>query len=192
MQSVTTIGLDIAKSVFQVHGVDAAGQVIIRRQLKRRYMLAFFQKLPPCLVGIEACASSHHWSRELHALGHSVRLMPPAYVKPEGQGRLALNGHAIAAGECPLLVSAKADITKPFHQPLEPLRCPLCEAGGRHASAGISRCTRECSGGMAACRASATRHQDPTHRSAVAQPTRHFRVLTAGLERAWLYRGPEY
>ena len=82
MQSVTTIGLDIAKSVFQVHGVDAAGQVIIRRQLKRRYMLAFFQKLPPCLVGIEACASSHHWSRELHALGHSVRLMPPAYVKP--------------------------------------------------------------------------------------------------------------
>jgi transposase len=82
MQRVTTIGLDIAKSVFQVHGVDAAGQVIIRRQLKRRYMLAFFEKLPPCLIGIEACASSHHWSRELQALGHSVRLMPPAYVKP--------------------------------------------------------------------------------------------------------------
>ena len=82
MQTITTIGLDIAKSVFQVHGVDAAGQVIIRRQLKRRYMLAFFQKLRPCLVGIEACASSHHWSRELQALGHSVRLMPPAYVKP--------------------------------------------------------------------------------------------------------------
>ncbi len=66
----------------QVHGVDAAGQVVIRRQLKRRYVLAFFQKLPPCLVGIEACASSHHWSRELQALGHTVRLMPPAYVKP--------------------------------------------------------------------------------------------------------------
>ena len=82
MQAVKTIGLDIAKSVFQVHGVDAAGQVIIRRQLKRRYVLAFFQKLPPCLVGIEACASSHHWSRELQALGHTVRLMPPAYVKP--------------------------------------------------------------------------------------------------------------
>ena len=64
MQTITTIGLDIAKSVFQVHGVDAAGQVIIRRQLKRRYVLAFFEKLPPCLVGIEACASSHHWSRE--------------------------------------------------------------------------------------------------------------------------------
>ena len=82
MQAVTTIGLDIAKSVFQVHGVDAAGNVIVRRQLKRRYVLPFFQKLPPCLVGIEACASSHHWSRELQALGHKVRLMPPAYVKP--------------------------------------------------------------------------------------------------------------
>ena len=82
MQAITTIGLDIAKSVFQVHGVDAEGNVIIRRQLKRRYVLAFFQKLPPCLVGIEACASSHHWSRELQALGHKVRLMPPAYVKP--------------------------------------------------------------------------------------------------------------
>ena len=82
MQTVTTIGLDIAKSVFQVHGIDAAGQVVIRRQLKRRYVLAFFQKLPPCLIGIEACASSHHWSRELQALGHTVRLMPPAYVKP--------------------------------------------------------------------------------------------------------------
>jgi transposase len=82
METVTTIGLDIAKSVFQVHGVDAGGQVVLRRQLKRRYVLAFFQKLPSCLVGIEACASSHHWSRELQALGHTVRLMPPAYVKP--------------------------------------------------------------------------------------------------------------
>ena len=81
MQTTTTIGR-IAKSVFQVHGVDAAGQVVIRRQLKRRYVVSFFQKLPQCLIGIEACASSHHWSRELQALGHTVRLMPPAYVKP--------------------------------------------------------------------------------------------------------------
>jgi transposase len=87
MQTVTTIGFDIAKSVFQVHGVDAGGQVVIRRQLKRRFVLAFFQKLPPCLVGIEACASSHHWSRELQALGHAVRLMPPAYVKPTSSGK---------------------------------------------------------------------------------------------------------
>jgi transposase len=82
MQTVTTIGLDIAKSVFQVHGVDAEGNVILRRQLKRRYVLAFFQKLPPCLVGIEACGSSHHWARALQPFGHTVRLMPPAYVKP--------------------------------------------------------------------------------------------------------------
>ena len=71
-----TIGLDIAKSVFQVHGIDAEGGAVIRRQLKRRHVVAFFQKLPPCLVGIEACASSHHWSRELRALGHTARLMP--------------------------------------------------------------------------------------------------------------------
>src|SRR6516162_9120515 len=82
MQKVTTIGIDIAKSVFQVHGIDAAANVIIRRRLKRRHVLAFFQRLPPCVVGIEACATSHHWSRELKALGHAVRLMPPAYVKP--------------------------------------------------------------------------------------------------------------
>jgi len=82
MQAVTTIGFDIAKSVFQVHGVDAEGNVIVRRQLKRRYVLALFQKLPPCVVGLEACASAHYWARELQALGHTVRMMPPAYVKP--------------------------------------------------------------------------------------------------------------
>jgi transposase len=78
MQAVTTIGLDIAKSVFQVHGGDCRGNVVIRRQLKRRQVLPFFKKLPPCLIGIQACATSHHWSRELQRLGHPVRLMPPA------------------------------------------------------------------------------------------------------------------
>src|SRR5262249_12731239 len=78
----TTIGLDIAKSVFQVHGIDAQGNVVTRRQLRRRQVLPFFKKLAPCLVGMEACATSHHWSRQLQALGHTVRLMPPAYVKP--------------------------------------------------------------------------------------------------------------
>jgi transposase len=84
MQTITTIGLE---AVFQVHGADAVGQVVMRRQLKRRYVLAFFEKLPPCLVGIEACASSHYWSRELQTLGHTVRVMPPAYVKPYGAPR---------------------------------------------------------------------------------------------------------
>ena len=80
MQSISTIGLDIAKSVFQVHGADAAGQVVLRRQLKRRHVLAFFEKLPSCLVGIEACASSHHWSRGLQTLGHTVRPMAPPFT----------------------------------------------------------------------------------------------------------------
>jgi len=71
METITTIGLDIAKSVFQVHSIDAEGNIVIRRLVKRRYVLAFFQKLPPCLVGIESCTSSHHWSRELQALGHT-------------------------------------------------------------------------------------------------------------------------
>ncbi len=91
MQTVTTIGLDIAKSVFQVHGVDAGGHVVIRRQLKRRYALAFFQKLPRCLVGIEACGSSHHWSRELQALGHTVRLRFVATKTPKQQSCLTLH-----------------------------------------------------------------------------------------------------
>ncbi len=82
MTEITTIGLDTAKSVFQVHGVDANGEAVVRRQLKRRQVLAYFAKLPPCLIGIEACSASHHWSRELAKLGHTVRLMPPRYVKP--------------------------------------------------------------------------------------------------------------
>ncbi len=82
MNEVFTIGVDLAKNVFQVHGVDAEGGVVFRRQLKRGQMLPFFKKQPMCLVGMEACATSHHWGREIEALGHSVRLMPPSYVKP--------------------------------------------------------------------------------------------------------------
>ena len=80
--NATMIGLDIAKNVFQVHGVDAEGEVVIRRQLRRSQVIAFFKNLPPCLVGMEACATSHYWAREIEKLGHTVRLMPPAYVKP--------------------------------------------------------------------------------------------------------------
>ena len=82
MGQVVTIGLDLAKSVFQVHGVDAAGEVIVRRQIRRSQMLQFFARQPSCLIGMEACASSHHWARELSALGHEVKLMPAQYVKP--------------------------------------------------------------------------------------------------------------
>jgi len=79
MQTITTIGLDIAKSVFQVHGIDAGGQVIVRRQLKRRHVLTFFQKLSPCLVGIEACGSAHHWSRELQGRIQTVVATPKLF-----------------------------------------------------------------------------------------------------------------
>ena len=82
MSDVITIGVDLAKSVFQIHGVDAEGAVVFRRRLRRGQVLPFFKKQPPCLVGMEACATSHHWAREIEALGHNVRLMPPRYVKP--------------------------------------------------------------------------------------------------------------
>jgi transposase len=78
---ITTIGLDLAKQWFQVHAVDAAGQVVARRKLKRAEVMAYFKAVEPCLVGMEACATAHHWARELAALGHTVKLMPPAYVK---------------------------------------------------------------------------------------------------------------
>ncbi len=82
MNEVITIGVDLAKNVFQVHGVDDEGIVVIRRQLRRSRVLPFFEKQPPCLVGMEACATAHHWARQLIGLGHAVKLMPPAYVKP--------------------------------------------------------------------------------------------------------------
>jgi transposase len=81
MEDIAVIGLDLAKNVFQVHGVCADGRVAFRRQLRRSQVLAFFRRLSPCHVGMEACASAHHRGRELGALGHEVRLMPPAYVK---------------------------------------------------------------------------------------------------------------
>src|SRR5213595_3450664 len=81
MDEVTTIGLDLARHVFQVHGVDADGATVLRKSLRRAQVLTFFSRLPPCLVGLEACATAHHWARELRALSHEVRLMPAQYVK---------------------------------------------------------------------------------------------------------------
>ncbi|MDR3467685.1 MAG: IS110 family transposase, partial [Xanthobacteraceae bacterium] len=82
MNKISTIGLDIAKNVFQVHGVDESGKVVVRCQLRRGAVRKFFAKLPACMVGIEACGSAHHWARVIGGYGHRVRLMPPAYVKP--------------------------------------------------------------------------------------------------------------
>ena len=133
MQTITTVGLDIAKSVFQVHGVDAQGEVLIRRQLKRRYVLAFFQKVPSCLAGMEACATSHHWSRELQALRHTVRLMPPAYVKPyvKRQKNDATDAEAICnqdagAAEWPHASSHAAPVYSPADRSDQRDPCPSC------------------------------------------------------------------
>src|SRR5580700_8551295 len=94
---ITTIGLDIAKNVFQVHGIDAAEKVVVRKQLRRGQMLAFFKALPPCLVGMEACATSHYWARELTKLGHQVIATRPTSPSKAGIGRVSM--HRISASE---------------------------------------------------------------------------------------------
>ena len=79
---ITAVGIDLAKNVFAIHGVDERGKVMLRKQLKRAEVAKFFANLPPCLIGMEACASAHYWARKLMPLGHSVKLMAPQFVKP--------------------------------------------------------------------------------------------------------------
>jgi transposase len=79
---LSTVGIDLAKNVFQVHGIDEHGKVLVKKQLRRGQMATFFVNLPPCLLGMEACGSAHHWARKLRAMGHTVRLMAPQFVKP--------------------------------------------------------------------------------------------------------------
>jgi transposase len=95
---VATIGIDLAKRVFQIHGIDSSGKEIVRRSVKRRDVLAFAAQLPPCVIGMEACATAHHWARELGKLGHEVKLIPPAYVK--AYVRRQKNDAADAAAIC--------------------------------------------------------------------------------------------
>jgi transposase len=95
MGDITTIGLDLAKNVFQVHAVDQAGNVVMRKRLRRGQIVAFFSGIAPCLVGLEACATAYHWARELVALGHEARLMPPSYVK----AYVKRNKHDVADAE---------------------------------------------------------------------------------------------
>ena len=92
---VTTVGIDLAKNVFQVHGVDERGRTVLRKQLKRGQVVQFFAKLAPCLIGMEACGSAHHWARKLQSLGHEVKLMAPQFVKPYVKG----NKHDAADAE---------------------------------------------------------------------------------------------
>lgn len=106
LNAVATVGLDLAKHVFQVHAVDAAGRVVMSRALRRKDVLAFFERLPSCLIGMEACGSAHHWARELASFGQDVRLMPPAYVK--AYVRRQKNDAADAAAICEAVAALHA------------------------------------------------------------------------------------
>ena len=116
MEQVTTIGLDLAKRVFQVHCVDAAGAVVMRRALRRRQVMSFFAKLPPCLVGMEACVGAHHLSRKLKGLGHDARLMPAKYVRPYSKGQKNDFGDAGAIAEAVQRPTMKFVATKTADQ----------------------------------------------------------------------------
>ena len=152
MGEVITIGLDIAKSVFQVHGVDAAGSVTIRRRIGRAKVLEYFGELPPCLVGIEACPSAHHWGRELQSLGHTVRLIPPSYVK--AYLKRSKNDANDAAAICEAVTrpsmrfvpikTREQQSALMLHRALRfPPVCYMCASGRRRSSETPSHRTRE-------------------------------------------------
>ena len=133
MGEVTTIGLDLAKHVFQVHGVDAEGATVLRKQLRRAQVLAFFSRLPPCLVGLEACATAHYWGRELRALGHEVRLMPAQYVKAY------IKRHAICSLRSRFIVSHRAETNFAFSAKKQKGRPAPCGAAPSSIRAGGHR-----------------------------------------------------
>jgi Transposase len=144
---VTTIGLDIAKNVFQVHGIDSAEKVVVRKQLRRGQVMAFFEALAPCLVGMEACATAHHWARELTKFGHEVRLMPAkdvkAYVKRNKNDAADAEAicEAVRQAEClrgPISVAQLRGRTRPTAS--EGASCPFrSPAPVRHCRARFAR-----------------------------------------------------
>ncbi len=188
---VSTIGLDLAKSVFQVHGVDAAGEVVVRRKLRRGQVLPFFAGLGRCLVGMEACAGAHHWARELAALGHEVRLMPPTYVTP--YVRRQKNDAADAAAICEAVTrpsmrfvpvktpDAQAVLT--LHRTRALLvrqRTMLVNALRAHL-AEFGHVARQGQGGLSALVALVKERFEETGVPAVAQPALHSLTTQIGL-----------
>ena len=123
---ITTIGLDLAKNVFQVHAINSASNVVVKRTLRRSQMRRFFEQLDPCLVGIEACGTSHYWAREITRLGHEVRLMPPAYVKP--YVKRGKDGGRRGAVQCPAIAACPAIRPEQSFEPGTDLCC-VCEDG---------------------------------------------------------------
>jgi transposase len=122
MHKIDIVGLDLAKNIFQVHAIAADGAVVVKRQVRRSQMLSVFARLPPCLMGMEACGGAHHWAREIKALGHEVRLMPPADVKPYvKRGKMdAGDAEAIceAAADRPCCgMSARVHLPRPGSRP---------------------------------------------------------------------------
>ena len=142
MTKITTIGLDLAKNVFQVHGVDTEGKVIVARQLRRKQVLAFFAKLPPCLVGMEACGSAHYWAREITKLGHTVKLMPPKYVKAYVKRGKTDAGDAAAICEA---VSRPSMTFVPV-KGVEQQGCRCCTVSARSWSASAHNSSMPCAG----------------------------------------------
>jgi transposase len=139
---VTRIGLDLAKTVFQVHGVGAEGEVVIARKLRRGAMLEFFGRLAPCVVAMEACGSAHHWGRQLAALGHEVKLIPPAHVKP--YVRRDKNDAADAAAICEAAMRPVSGSSFCVRSTTRPRSCAIGFASSSSVSA--RRCSMRCAG----------------------------------------------
>src|SRR6476620_11394380 len=146
MSEITTIGLDLAKHVFQVHGIDAQGTTVLRKRLRRGQVLAFFSRIPRCVVGLEACATAHYWARELGALGHEARLMPAQYVK----AYITRNKHdaADAAGIARRFRARRCDLCRLRRQSNRRPSCCIVAASSWYASARAGECAAGTSGGV--------------------------------------------
>src|SRR5438552_12818105 len=163
IMKITTVGVDLAKIVFQIHGVDERGKAVLRKQLKRTEMLSFFANLPPCLIGMEACSSAHHWARKLIALGHEVRLMAPQFVKPyvktDKNDRNDAEAICEAAARPNMRLSAGENARTTDRARLAPRASRICESAHRAGQSDTRPAER------------VRNHPAPRHRSAISPRT---------------------